>query len=387
MTDQDEHQKPDESGKLPVMVFDRRLLFLAFFFAVFLFLLYQLVLVLTPFLASVLGGLMLTFIFFPLHARLQNRIRSPNLCAATSTLIVLITIIVPVFIMTWTLVNEASELLPIVREWIGKQQQEGFSRPDNAIAMYLLRFWERISPYLDRWDIDLQSMTAETIRQLGNTITTFGTETLKEVTRLIINLLFLIMFLFFFFRDGKSMVKVIIDLVPMEEENKQFIVTRLDRTLVAIIRGAFITCSIQGMLTGVGLAVAGVPFAVLLGFTAALLAVVPFVGASLVWAPAAFYLLLIDEIFASIGLALWGLFVVGLIDNFLRPFIVGKHAQLPILLLFIAILGGLQVYGLVGVLIAPLVVASVIAFAQIYHEQYLLKNPVEGHPDKMPDNL
>jgi predicted PurR-regulated permease PerM len=110
---------------------------------------------------------------------------------------------------------------------------------------------------------------------------------------------------------------------------------------------------------------------VLLGFLAVFMAVVPFVGAALVWAPGVIYLLVTGEVWPALGLLLWGLFAVGLIDNFLRPIVVGGAAQLPTALLFLGVLGGLQVYGVVGGLISPLLIAGVIAFARIYRESYL----------------
>jgi predicted PurR-regulated permease PerM len=124
-------------------------------------------------------------------------------------------------------------------------------------------------------------------------------------------------------------------------------------------------------LTGIGLALFGVPFPVLLGFAATVLAVVPFVGASLVWFPAAVYLFVNEQTGAAIGLSLWGLMLVGLIDNVLRPVVIGEQAQLPILLLFLGVLGGIQIYGLIGALISPMVIACVFAFAHIYREHYL----------------
>ena len=137
-----------------------------------------------------------------------------------------------------------------------------------------------------------------------------------------------------------------------------------------MVRGTFITASVQGFLTGIGLAVSGVPFPVLGGVSAALLAVVPFIGAGLIWLPAAIYLFVTGATGAAIGLALWGVLVVGLIDNVLRPWVVGERAHLPVLLLLLAVLGGIQVYGLLGALLSPLLVATFLAFARIYREQY-----------------
>jgi predicted PurR-regulated permease PerM len=366
-------------------VLDRNLLFLAFFYIVFLYLLYQFVLILSPFVGSLLGAIMLTVIFHPLHSKLHTLFRNPELAAGMTTTIVLLTIVVPVLLLLWALINEATTFLPIVRNWITEWETNGFSNLSSTIPAPLQQLWDKVYPYIERWNIDLSSMVANSVRELGNTFTSVGAATVRQFFKLVLNIIILILMLFFFFRDGERITRQIIDLVPMEEENKQLILRRLERTLVAIIRGGFITASAQGLMTGIGLAVAGVPFAVLFGFTGALCSIVPFVGASLVWAPAALYLLLNGHIAACIGLVLWGLFVVGLIDNFLRPWVVGTHAQLPILLLLVGILGGLQVYGIIGALVSPLVVVTVLVFAQIYHDQYLLKQPAKrDYPDVIP---
>ncbi|MEX2353805.1 MAG: AI-2E family transporter [Gammaproteobacteria bacterium] len=377
MTDSDKQNHTDQVRQSGEIIFDRKLLFKAFFFTVFLYLLYQLALILSPFLAPLLSALMITLIFFPLHAKILSWVRYTNLGAVVSTITVLLTIVVPILILMWILIDEAGELLPLVREWVAERGNNQSGDIGSEIPLPLQELWERMRPYIDKWNIDLQSMAIESVRDLGNTITSLGAATLRGTLTLLINIIVLIIVLFFFFRDGKEIIKRIIDLVPMEEHNKQLILSRLDKTLVAVIRGAFITSSVQGLLTGIGLAVAGVPFAVLLGFTAALLSVVPFVGASLVWGPASIYLLVNGQIIAGIGLIFWGMLVVGLVDNFLRPWVVGRHAQLPILLLLVGILGGLQVYGLIGALISPLVVVGVIVFAQIYHDQYLSGHPAE----------
>jgi predicted PurR-regulated permease PerM len=191
----------------------------------------------------------------------------------------------------------------------------------------------------------------------------------------ILDLIVMVLTLFFFFRDGTRIVRWILDIVTMEEGNKQLILGRLDRTLSAIVRGAFITCSAQGLLAGIGLAMTGVPFPVLLGFASALFSLIPFVGASLIWAPAAIYLYFTGHPVAAVVMATWGALVVGLVDNFLRPYVIGEQAQLPILLILVGVLGGIQVFGLIGILISPLLIASVLAFAQIYREEYLAEHP------------
>lgn len=350
---------------------DQRLLFLVFFFAVYFFLLYQLARVLAPFAPPLIGAVMIVLIFHPVHTRLHRYVKGPNAWAAASTFLVLVTIVVPVIALVWLLVNEAAGVAPAVGDWLSKRQDVATALREHELPAPLAKVWVAVSPYIEKWQIDLRSIAIQTLREIGNAVTRFGAATLKQFFSLLLNLIVLVLTLFFFFRDGGRIVRWILDIVPMEEGNKQLIFGRLDRTLSAIVRGAFITCSVQGLLAGIGFAVTGVPFPVLLGFASALFSLVPFVGASLIWAPAAVYLLIMGHTVAGIGLFIWGALVVGLVDNFLRPYVIGESAQLPILLILIGVLGGIQVFGLIGILISPLLIASVLAFAQIYREQYV----------------
>ncbi|MFE8033758.1 AI-2E family transporter [Thiohalocapsa marina] len=228
--------------------------------------------------------------------------------------------------------------------------------------------------YVERFDLDFTGIALDTVRQAGNEITRLGASLVAQFFVVLLNLIVLMFALFFFLRDGPYLVRRVVELVPMEETGKDLVLAGLDRILVAMLRGTVVTASAQGALTGIGLALFGVPFPVLLGFAATVLAVVPFVGASLVWLPAAVYLFLNEQTMAAVGLSIWGLVLVGLIDNVLRPVVIGDHAQLPILLLFLGVLGGIQIYGLIGALISPMVIACVFAFAQIYREQYLARS-------------
>lgn len=354
---------------------DRRLLFFVFFFAVYFFLLYQLARVLAPFAPPLIGAVMIVLIFHPVHAKLHGRIRGSNLCAAASTLLVLCTIVVPVLILLWLLIREAADIAPVVSQWLSKNGSLASALQAHELPAPLAKVWAKVSGFIEKWQIDLRGVALEALREVGNSITKFGAATLKGFFGLILDLIVLVLTLFFFFRDGRRIVRWILDMVPMEEKNKQLVFGRLDRTLSAIVRGAFITASAQGMLSGIGLAVSGVPFPVLLGFASALFSLVPFVGASLIWAPAAAYLYFTGHTAAAIGLAVWGMVVVGMVDNFLRPFVIGGQAELPILLILIGVLGGIQVFGLIGILVSPLLIASVLAFAQIYREQYLAVHP------------
>jgi len=350
---------------------DRERLFSIFFFAIYFFLVYQLFRILTPFLAPLLGAIMLALVAFPLQQGIGRVVRRPTASAFITTLVTTVTVVVPVTLLTWLLLRELSAVIPVLREWLSAREGMG-TLMGGQLPAPLDGAWRAIARYSDMIELDLKSVALTSIRELGNQVTTAVAAIFREFFVVLFQLLVLLLALFFFLRDGPKIVRAVMDLVPMEDSSKSLVLEGLDRTLVAMVRGTVITASAQGAMTGIGLALFGVPFPVLLGFVATFLAIVPFVGASLVWAPAVIYLLLSDHTAAALGLTVWGLIVVGLIDNFLRPMIVGGHARLPITLLFLGVIGGLQVYGLVGALISPLLIASVFAFAQIYRERYVL---------------
>jgi len=351
--------------------FDRDRLFVIFFFAAYFYLLYQLLLVLAPFLAPLLGAAMLAVVVFPLRKYVERVVTQPTAAALIMTVLVMITVVVPLTLLAWLLTREATAAIPALNAWLAAQQTHGWSFAQGEFPALFERLWNGLNRLLDMIELDVRSVALEGLREVGNRVTSAGATLVREFFGVLFQIMILVLALFFFLRDGPRMIRGLVDLIPMEDYNKALVLGGLDRTLVAMVRGTVITASAQGTLTGIGLAIFGVPFPVLLGFVATVLAVVPIVGAALVWVPAGIYLAVTDHVPMAAGLALWGLFGVGLIDNFLRPFVVGGHAQLPATLLFLGVLGGLQVYGLVGGLISPLLIACVFAFARIYRERYI----------------
>lgn len=248
--------------------------------------------------------------------------------------------------------------------------------PDAGLVLpvALAQWWARLQNLLATWHIDLGTLALESVQQVGNSLTGMNVGLLKNFMLVVFDIIVLVVAIFFFFRDGPQLVRAVVSLIPMEEDDKRMVIERLDETLSAIVRSAFITDSAQGTLAGCGFAVAGVDFPVLLGFATALLALVRFAGAALVWAPVGLYLFYSGEQTAGIGILIWGAVAVSMSDNLVRTLLISGRTQLSLLLLFPGILGGIQVYGLSGALIGPLVIATLLAFASIYHDQYTLRS-------------
>jgi len=349
---------------------DRQWLFRLFFLGAFAYLIYQSLLILSPFATALTAALIVTMVFYPLHARLVGQMGGKNRAATLSTVLALLTVIVPFLVLVWLLLAEASAVFPHMRSL--------FSQPlpaaDLVLPAVLAQWWARLQSVLATWHVDLGAIALESVQQVGNSLTGIGAGLLKNFVLVVFDIIVLVVAIFFFFRDGPQLVRAVVGLIPMEDDDKRTVIDRLDETLSAIVRSAFITASVQGTLAGIGFAVAGVGFPVLLGFATALLALVPFAGAALVWGPVGLYLLYSGEQAAGIGILIWGAVAVSMSDNLVRTVLISERTQLSLLLLFPGILGGIQVYGVAGALIGPLVIATLLAFARIYHEQYTLRS-------------
>jgi predicted PurR-regulated permease PerM len=148
-------------------------------------------------------------------------------------------------------------------------------------------------------------------------------------------------------------------------------VDRFARTVSSVVRAMFITSIAQGILAGLGFMAAGLPLPLLFAVVTAVNSFIPVLGAASVWVPASVWLLTQGHTSAAVGLALWGFFVVSMVDNVIKPMMIGKEFRLPLILVFFTILGGLKLYGFLGVFLGPIILSMGLAFLQIYREVYL----------------
>jgi predicted PurR-regulated permease PerM len=346
----------------------RQPLFAAFFFAVLLFLLYQFYLMFSVFLIPLTWAALLAIVFYPLHLRLTHLLHGRNSVASfLFTTIVILVVIVPTVLLSLLLASESVAVYQRSRDFLtGDEFTDMMTRlqawrPAKALGIF--------GPLLESWNIDIAGVAVKAANVVSSFLVSQATDFAKNLASFIVNFFLTTFALFFFFRDGARMVAALRDLAPMEPEYKDLILARLYETVAAVVQGTMVTAAAQGLLTGVGFFVLGVPFAVFLGCAAAFASLLP-LGTSLVWVPVAIYLGVAVSVTRAVILIIWGIVVVGLVDNMLRPLLIGGRAEIPTLLLFFGMLGGLQAYGFLGIFLAPALIAILVAFLKIYREQY-----------------
>ncbi len=356
---------PPRAGFAATLGLARGQLVVAFFFAAFLFLLYQLYAVFAGFLAPIIWAAILAMLFFPLYVLVRDWCGGRDTLAAfVLTFMVTAVIVVPTISLSSVITREAASLYQRLSEYVSSG---GFNADvDRLRASRLGRLVDRLEGY----DIDWNAAARSSVDTAGAVVVTQVTSVAKNVAVFLLDFTIMVFTLFFLFRDGERMYRGLRDLIPMDPAHKDAIFHVLYQTLSAVTQGMVATALAQGVLTWVALWALGLPYTAFLGVLAGFLSLIPFVGAAGVWVPCTIYLAASGDFLRAVILLVYGSIVISMVDNVLRPLLIGGQTRLPTLFLFFGILGGVQVYGVVGLFLGPVLLAIVVAFVRIYQEQF-----------------
>lgn len=337
----------------------------AFFFAAFLFLLYQLYAVFSGFLAPIIWAAILAMLFFPLYVATRRWSGGrETLSAFALTLLVTLVIVLPTVSLSSVITREGASLYQRLSEYVSSG---GFNADVERLrASRLGRLVDRLEGY----EIDWGAAARSSVDTASAVVVAQVTAVAKNVAVFLLDFTIMVFTLFFLFRDGERMYRGLRDLIPMEPAHKDAIFSVLYQTLSAVTQGMVATALAQGVLTWVALWGLGLPYTAFLGVLAGFLSLIPFVGAAGVWIPCTVYLFATGQVVRALILLAYGSLVISMVDNVLRPLLIGNQTRLPTLFLFFGILGGVQVYGVLGLFLGPVLLAIVVAFIRIYQEQF-----------------
>jgi predicted PurR-regulated permease PerM len=344
-------------------------------FGVLLFITYQLYQLFEPFLAPIAWAVILRFTFQPVHQLLRQRLQNrPNLVALLATGVVMLAVAIPVAAISSILTREAAGAVEQVQRFL---QSGGLERwADRLRELAWIPLWRWLSSWLDTTAIDLRGILLRSM----NTGANFLVEqmTVGAANLLIIALKFLLMLLtlFFVFRDGDAFYRWVRSTLPFAPAQQERIFGRLGQTVNAVTYGISITAAVQGLLAGLLYWILGVPFPAFWGLLTGIVAPIPLGGTGLVWGPAGVYLIVTESLLRGVILLACGTLVVSTIDNVLKAYLISGRTQLPPLILFFAILGGLRAYGVLGVFVGPLLLALVIDGVALYRDIRAERRPV-----------
>lgn len=346
----------------------------AFFFALLLILLYLAFLIISPFLKAITWAAILAVMVYPAQAWLVKVLRGrATLAALIVTFLITFLVLVPAFRMVGFLSQEAIALAKIIRA--ATEGQELAMAKDQPWVQELLRYWDSISLQLASLGVDLSKIAVQAAQLASGFAVSQAKEIAQDVLIFAVNFVISLFAFFFLVRDGKDLCFKLRALLPMDQRHQGLLFDNIVNSLYAVIHGCLVTALVQGLLAGVGYWFVGVPFALLLGVATAFAALFPIGGSSLIWLPASLYLFFHGSYLRGTILLVWGAGIVGTVDNVLKPLFIGSRLRLPTLFLFFGILGGLGLFGPLGLILGPVLLALLAALLDLYLKEYAKSTP------------
>lgn len=325
---------------------------------------------LRPFVEVVLWAVVLVIVFFPVHRRIQARVGSPGWSAVLSCLLVIVVILVPLTLLTFAVVNEMADFAQMLQP-----KSDGTGGAANAAAglldpnhPYLGPAVRWVGQYYDVSKLGSQEFIAERLKGVSGAIAARTLGFVGGFVGFVVEVFFVIFTMYYLFRDGERLRTAAYEMVPLSNEKAREIFDRTGEVISASVYGVLVIAVIQGVLGGLAFWVLGLPSPLLWGVVMIFLSMIPMLGAFIVWVPAALYLGLTGHWVKALGLAVWGGLFIGSVDNFLRPKLVGERTRLHELLVFFSVLGGLQVFGVLGIVLGPVIVAITIALLDVLRQ-------------------
>jgi len=321
--------------------------------------------VLKPFFGPIFWACAVTIVFAPLHQRLRSRFNHRRNLTALMTLSIVFTIvIVPVIFIASSVIAQSLSLY--------ERLDTGELDLEEIVTRISMRF-PFVRDVLIRFDVKLDDLQ-EQVTNLAVATGTFLAERSLNIGQnafqFVLNVMIMIYLTFFMLRDGPRILSSVKQALPLGSGRKRLLLDKFSDVTRAIVKGNIVIAAIQGALGGVIFWILGIPGAVLWGVVMAVVSLIPVIGAALIWAPVAIYLFAVAEYLDGIILTVFGVFVIGLADNILRPILVGRNPRLPDYLVLLTTLGGIALVGIHGFVVGPLVAALFLTFWGIFIREF-----------------
>ncbi|MHB0969460.1 MAG: AI-2E family transporter [Thermoanaerobaculia bacterium] len=357
-----------QAGQIPPPAAAQRPIVLIVFGGFALLIVWAVAKVLAPFITPILLAAIVTTFTYPVFRRARGRLggREP-LAAGVMLLVVTLTIVMPAFVLVILLVDQAATLFELLQR-TDFQAILARMQVDQRLATLQQRF-----PGLDVSRLSPQETVLPIIKQIPGFVAAHGGAFLAGAATLVVQFVLMLLAMYFFYVDGPTLVRKLKYLSPLPDEYEHAIVEKFKGVVNATFRGQVLTAVAQGVVTGIGLAIAGVPGAFFWGSIASVFALIPMVGAAAVWVPAAIYLFFAATyadagMWRPIFMVAWGAVPVSLVDNVIRPWAMKAGTNMPAVVLLFSILGGIQAFGFVGLILGPLVFALLMVVVEIYED-------------------
>lgn len=339
--------------------------------AVFFYLFFQ---IMVPFFVPICWAAVFAVVFFPLYEKLLTRIKSRKLTSLTVCFLIIVLIIGPLAYLFTALVNEAADAVAKVNAMYKSGQLDDLLSI-NLPWMEPLK--EKLSQYYDLSQVNLETIAKNSVDEISGAILNQTSWLIANGTKAIFYFALMIFTMYYFFTDGEKIIDSMKRLMPLPSEQVASTFGQLREVIQATMYGGLVVALAQGLIGGILFAAVGIPSALFWGAIMAFLSIIPFVGAFIIYVPAGIILIIGGSFVKGLVVIAVGILLISQIDNVVRPYLISGRTSLHPLLLFFTIMGGIFVFGLLGIVLGPIIAAVFITLLRMFE--------LSLHPEPEPE--
>ncbi len=341
----------------------REYLLITLFFLIAAVVFYLFYRIIVPFFVPIAWASVLVIVFFPLYERLCKKIKSKRLASIILCFLIIVLIIGPLGYLFSALVQEAADAVTKVNTMYQEGELDDILAFDIPIVNSVK---EKLSAYYDISQIDTKEIIKDSIDNISSAILSQTSWLIANGTKAVFYFFLMIFSMYYFFKDGEELINKIKRLMPLTQDQIDRSFEQLREVIQATMYGGIAIALLQGVLGGLLFFAVGIPSAIFWGAIMAFLAIIPFVGAFIIYVPAGMILILGGSYISGIVVIAIGTLVISQTDNVVRPYLISGRTQIHPLILFFAILGGIYIFGLLGIVIGPMIAAFFITLLRIF---------------------
>ncbi len=313
--------------------------------------------ILRPILLAIIAGLILAYVFHPVYKGLLKVFRGKNVTALTMCLLILLVIIIPLWFLVPVVVKQVFDFY-------------SYTQAENLVKKISDAFPSLFTS--ETFTREFGTALNNLISKAANVILAGFSNILVDLPLIIIQMVVVLFVFFFALRDSSQLGEYARGISPLNKDLEENLSKQFKDITFGVIYGQIIVGVIQGILTGIGLMIFGVKHALLLTLLASLAAIIPFIGAWLVWLPASILLITSGSVTNGVSLLIYGIVFVSWIDNVIRPYIISRRAKIHSVIVFVGMIGGLIIFGVLGIFLGPLVLSYLLILLDYYKQKKLL---------------
>ncbi|MDQ7056806.1 MAG: AI-2E family transporter [Persephonella sp.] len=323
-----------------------------------------------PFLKVLILSILITIIFYPVYLKVEKKLKNKILASFLMTLLIFLFIIIPSITLVAFFVNQIITVYPLIIENISKYRDVEVLIKELPVVSKIYTILENSLKSLNV-NVDI----GDAIRGIVNEIVSFviqqGKGIFLDITLLVVGIIIMLITIFFLFKDGTHLYNRIYSIIPLPDKDKTFLISKSYSAIQGVVLGSVLTAIAQGILSFIGYFAIGLEMSYFWAFITFIAAFIPVGGASLIWVPIAVYTLFTKGFLTAFLFSIYGTLVISTIDNIIKPVVIGDKTNIHPMVLVFAILGGLNMFGFIGIFLAPIIVVMIDNMLLLFKKKYV----------------